>query len=201
MSDDAKTRGMQGFVGGVLVAGTIALGFFLSKQPEQAPAAVPVTMAAPNFAPPQPQEPVVPAPSSPREVADQLFNEAMMASEKNDQATLDQVLPGALAAYRSLSELGDDGAYHLALLELAGGKVAEARATCGTLLAKNPNHLLALGVSVRVAMKTNDVAAARDLGQRFLKAYDAESVRPLPEYQDHQRMLSTYRAEAMTAAK
>lgn len=199
MSDDSKSRSVQGFVVGVLVAGTIALGFFLSKQPEQAPPApvvTPAPTAAPSFPPVAPPEP-----ASPREAADQLFNEAMMASEQNDQATLDQVLPGAIAAYRALGDLGDDGTYHLALLELAGGKLTEARATCVALLAKNPNHLLALGVAVRVAVKANDAAAARDFAQRLIKAYDAESVRPLPEYQDHQRMLPAYRAEAMAAVK
>lgn len=192
MSDDSKTRTVQGFVGGVVVAGTIALGFFLSTQPEPAPTAPPVPMAAPVAPPGIP---------SPREAADLLFNDAMMASEQNDQATLNQVLPGAMAAYRSLRELDDDGRYHLALLELAGGKLTEARATCATLLAKNPNHLLALGVAGRVAVKANDLAAARDLGQRFLKAYDTEAVRPLTEYQDHDRMFQTYRAEAMAAVK
>lgn len=200
MSDDSKASATQGFVVGALVVGTIAVGLFLSRQPEQAasptPSATPVPVAAPVFAPAAP-----PAPASPREAADTLFNEAMRAQEQNDQATLAQVLPGALAAYRTLGELDGDGAYHLALLELAGGQLTEARATCATLLAKNPNHLLALGVSLRVAAQANDAAAARDLGQRLLKAYDVEVVRPLPEYQDHERMFPRYRAEAMAAVK
>lgn len=197
MSDDSKARGVQGFVVGALIAGTIALGFFLSKPADPAPAVTP-----PPFVAAPPQEPVQPAsPSSPREAADLLFNEAMMASEQNDRATLDSVLPGAIAAYRALGELDDDGRYHLALLELAGGKLAEARASCERMLSRNPNHLLALGVSIRAAVKAGDSAAARALGQRFLAAYDAESVRPLPEYQDHQRMFPTYRAEAMVVVR
>ena len=199
MSDDSKARGVQGFVVGALVVGTIAGGFFLSRQPEPAPA---VPMGASNFAPAQPLAPAAPpVPASPREAADLLFNEAMMASEQNDQARLDRVLPGAIMAYRSLGALDDDSTYHLALLELAGGKWAESRATCAKLLATNPNHLLALGVSVRGAVKAGDAAAARDFGQRFLKGYEAEAVRPLPEYRDHERMLPTYRAEAMEAVK
>lgn len=204
MSDDSKARGTQGFVVGVLVAGTIVGGLFLSKQPDQAPPAkvappapmAAMPMGAPNFAPA-----AQPVPESPRETADLLFNQAMMAHEQNDQPTLAQVLPGAIAAYRALGELDDDGAYHLALLELAGGKLPEARATCATLLAKNPNHLLALGVSVRAAVSGNDVAGARDFAQRLVKAYDLEVARPLPEYKDHERMLPTYRAEALAAMK
>jgi Tfp pilus assembly protein PilF len=161
-------------------------------------------MAAPMMPPPTAQspEPGAPAePASPREAADQLFNEAMMAGEANDQATLARVLPGALAAYRALGPLDGDGTYHLAALELVGGKYAEARATCATLLATNPNHVLALGVSLRAAQRAGDAAATLDFAQRLLKAYDAEAQRPLPEYQDHQRMLPNYRAEAMAALK
>lgn len=201
MSDASKNRMVQGFVVGALLVGTIAGGLFLSRQPEPAPAPI-APMAAPRFAPVQPPAPAAPPePASPREAADQLFNEAMMAQEQNDQATLAQVLPSAMAAYRALPGLDDDGTYHLALLELAGGKLPEARASCARLLSKNPNHLLALGVSVRAEVKAGDVAAARGFGQRLLEAYDAESVRPLPEYQDHERMLPTYRAEALAAVK
>jgi hypothetical protein len=157
-------------------------------------------MAAPNLAPP-PGPAVPPAPASPREAADLLFNEVMMASEQNDAVALAQALPGALAAYRALGPLDDDGTYHVALLELAGKKFPEARATCATVLAKNPNHLLALGVSMRAAARDGDSVSASDFAQRLLKAYDAEVSRPLPEYQDHGRMLPTYRAEAMAAAK
>lgn len=195
MSDDSsKASAMQGFVVGALVVGTIAAGFFLSRSDPAPPAPAPtVPLGAPTFAPA--------APASPRQAADEVFNEAMMAHEQNDQATLSRVLPGAIAAYRALGELDGDGAYHLALLELAGGQLTEARATCASLLAKNPNHLLALGVALRVAAKANDAAAARELGQRLLKAYDTEVVRPLPEYQDHERMFPTYRAEAMAAVQ
>ena len=197
--NDART--VKGFLVGALVAGAIAYGIITSKQP--APVAVPALppMAAPAFQPPQPLPPMPSAPASPREAADQLFNTAMMAGEQKDQATLAQVLPRALAAYRALAPLDGDATFHLAALELEGAKDAEARATCATLLATNPNHLLALGISRRAAERMGDAAGARDFAQRLLKSYDAESTRPLPEYQDHQRMLPTYRDEAMSALK
>lgn len=197
--NDART--LKGFLVGALVAGAIAYGFIASKQP--APVAAPALppMDAPAFQPPQ-RGPAMPsAPASPREAADQLFNTAMMAGEQKDQATLAQVLPQALAAYRALAPLDGDGTFHLAALELEGAKYAEARATCATLLATNPNHLLALGISRRAAEQTGDAAGARDFAQRLLKAWDAESTRPLREYQDHQRVLPAYRAEAMAALK
>lgn len=196
MSDD-KGRGVQGFIVGALVAGTVAAGLMLSRPaapppptpatpPPLMPAPMPPGMPPPGFAPTQ----------DPRQVADSLFNEAMMATEQGDQATLAQVLPGALAAYRGLSQLDDDGRYHVALLELSGGHFAEARATCAGLLAKHPNHLLALGVSLRAAARGGDAAAARDFAQRLVQAYEAEANLPLPEYRDHQRIFPALRQEA-----
>ncbi|MBL8918781.1 MAG: hypothetical protein JNJ54_07990 [Myxococcaceae bacterium] len=199
--NDART--VKGFLVGALVAGAIAAAFITSKEP--APSAAPVApmaapamppMASPPFAPPMPSQP-----ASPREAADELFNAAMMAAERNDQATLARVLPGAMAAYRALSPLDGDGSFHLAALELTGGRFSEARATCAAVLTTNPKHLLALGVSLRAAERAGDTAAARGFAQRLLEAYDGEASRPLPEYQDHQRMLPAYRAEAMAALK
>jgi Tfp pilus assembly protein PilF len=153
-------------------------------------------MGAPNAPPAMPSQP-----ASPREAADQLFNVAMMAGETKDQATLARALPAAMAAYRALGPLDGDGTFHLAALELEAGQHTEARATCATLLSTNPGHLLALGISLRAAQRAGDAAAARDFAQRLLKAYEAEATRPLPEYQDHQRMLPSYRTDALAALK
>lgn len=206
MADTSGQQQLRGFVIGVLVAGAVAAGFLLSRPTP--PAAAPVANAPPQL-PAMPPAPSMPmpgltppsAPMTPRDQADALFNEAMMASETNDGEALMQVLPRALAAHRALGALDDDGAYHVALLELVGAKYAEARATAATLLAKNPKHLLALAVSMRAAQRAGDAAAARDFAKRLLDAYDAESTRPLPEYQDHARMLPSYRAEAQAAAQ
>lgn len=196
--NDART--VKGFLVGLVVAGPVAFFVISSKQPAPAPAPAPAMppMAAPAFAPPQPAPS---QPASPREAADELFNVAMMASEKNDQATLAQALPQAIAAYRALGSLDGDATYHLAALELTGGRDAEARATCATLLTANPNHLLALGISMQAAERAGDAMARRDFAERLMKGYDAEAVRQLPEYRDHQRMLPNYRADAMAALK
>lgn len=201
-------RTVKGFLVGALVAGAIAFFAINSKQPAPAPAPVmpPVgaaampPMAAPSFAPP-PSGPAPSQPASPREAADELFNVAMMASEQNDQATLTQALPQAIAAYRAMGPLDGDATYHLAALELAGGRYAESRATCATLLSTNPNHVLALGISLRAAERAGDAAGMRDFAQRLLKGYDSEAARQLPEYRDHQRMMPSYRADAMAALK
>lgn len=206
MADNSQQQ-LKGFIIGVLVAGAVALGFLFSRPAPPAPG--PVANAQLPAMPPGPSMPQMPpmgmapppAPATPRDEADALFNQVMMASETNDRETLTQVLPGALAAYRALGALDDDGAYHVALLELVGAKFAEARATSATLLAKNPKHLLALAVSMRAAAGDGDTAAARDFAKRLLEAYDSESLRALPEYQDHARMLPNYRAEAQAVVK
>lgn len=205
MAGTSGQQQLRGFLIGALVSGAIAAGFLLSRPsapgpvvnappPPPPPAAMPVAPSTPLLTP-------APAPATPRDAADALFNEAMMASEANDGEALMQVLPRALGAYRALGALDDDGVYHVAVLELAGARYSEARATAATLLAKNPRHLLALAVSMRAAGRAGDAAAARDFAKRLLEAYDAESTRPLPEYQDHARVLPGYRAEAQAAAQ
>lgn len=190
--NDART--VKGFLVGAVVAAAVAFFVMSSKQPAP-PASPPMApVMPPTFAPPPP-------PASPREAADQLFNVAMMASEKNDQATLTQTLPQAIAAYRALGSLDGDATFHLAALELAGGRSSDARATCATLLSTNPNHVLALGISMRAAERAGDAAGSRAFAERLVKAYDAEAVRQLPEYRDHQRMLPNYRADALAVLK
>ena len=78
------------------------------------------------FAPP----PVAPPPVlSPRAVADQLFNRAMMAHEMGQTLQAAGLLPEAIAAYQGLEPLDADGLFHLALLQLAVGNEAGARVT------------------------------------------------------------------------
>lgn len=199
-----------------VVIGAVGMGLFLSRPstPDVAPAPMPAepgAMAAPRpsglagWRPVQPgsapsqAEPA--APASPREEADSLFNVVMSAAEKRDQQTVVQALPEALSAYAKLGPLDGDGIFHVALLQLTGGRFAEARATAQKLLADNPNHLLALSVSARAAAAAGDAAAARDFNQRLLRAYDSEVVKPLVEYRDHARVLPLQRAEAEAALK
>lgn len=200
MADSPGQQQLRGFIIGVLVTGAIAAGFLLSRPAPVANAPPPPQPSTMPAMPSTPQMPP-PAPETPRDQADALFNEAMMASEANDSEKLMQAQPRALAAYRALGAIDDDGTYHVAVLELAAAQYTEARATAATLLAKNPKHLLALAVSMRAAARAGDAAAARDFAKRLLDAYDAESLRALPEYQDHARMLPAGRTEAQTLVK
>ena len=189
--------------GGIAVA--VAVGLFLSNQPRlpapQAHAPPPMpSMAAPPGGPAGLPVSTGPnAAATPREVADELFNAAMVANESGNAAELTEALPKALIAYRQLGPLDDDAAFHVALLQLTGRDFITSRATAEKILAGNPNHLLALSVAARAAAGANDAALARKYYERLVAAYDSEVGKPLPEYHDHARVLPIQREQAQAA--
>lgn len=133
-----------------------------------------------------------PLSDNPRENADRLFNRIMNAWSANDTAQARQFTPMAIAAYDMAQPLDDDGLYHLAMIHNVAGDHAAARSTAEQVLAKNPDHLLALAAAIEATMST-DAAAARSYAQRFLDAYDSERARTdVPEYLDHDRVLPGY---------
>jgi tetratricopeptide (TPR) repeat protein len=131
--------------------------------------------------------------------ADRLFNRVMRAAEQGNQAEVDQFVPMAIQAYGMVDGIDADGLYHLALLHLAAGDPEAARATAEQILARSPDHILALGVAASAEQEAGDLAAARELWNRLLEAYPDESTRSLREYQDHEVMLSEYRRLAEEA--
>ena len=135
----------------------------------------------PQSAPPPP-----PPPQSPRAVADQLFNRAMMAHETGQAQQAAIFLPEAIAAYQGLEPLDADGLFHLSVLQLVAGNEGGARATSDRILATAPNHLLGLAAAAQASENSapND---AKGLWQRYLDAYDEQQGRA-PEYAHHQRM-------------
>jgi tetratricopeptide (TPR) repeat protein len=161
-------------------------------RPPQLPAFAGGDPAMANLTPGSPP----PLSGTPREQADRLFNRVMeeRSAGNNERATF--FLPMAIMAYEQAAPLDDDGLYHLSLLQAAAGRGADARATAETILARQPNHLLALAAAAEAAQAAGDIAAARDYFRRFLDNYDAEKDRPLPEYQDHGRILPDYQRAA-----
>jgi len=140
-------------------------------------------------------QPVVPPPvQSPRTVADQLFNRAMMAHETGQAQQAAVFLPEAITAYQGLEPLDSDGLFHLALLQLAAGTAGEARATSDRILATAPNHLLGLAAAAQAAEK-NEPVEAKGLWQRYLDAYDEQQGRA-PEYGHHQQMFPMLNKQA-----
>lgn len=158
------------------------------------PAATPAP--APAEAAVAPAPPATPAePKPPRAVADEAFNAAMRAYEGGspEAATL---VPRAIAAYGALPTVDSDGLFHLALLHLAAGDAAAARTTCEQGLARHPAHLLLLATAGKAAGKLGDAAGAQGYYQRLVAAWD-QPREPLPEYEDHDRLLPIYQQEAL----
>jgi hypothetical protein len=138
---------------------------------------------------------------TPREQADRLFNRIMAAREQGDTATARFFAPMGIQAYQAAEPLDDDGLYHLATIHNVAGDHAAARQSAERTLERNPNHLLALAAAAEAAQGAGDEAAARGYYGRLVDAYNSEIGRPLPEYQDHARILPEYLATARNAIR
>jgi hypothetical protein len=138
---------------------------------------------------------------TPREQADRLFNRIMAAREQGDTATARFFAPMGIQAYQAAEPLDDDGLYHLATIHNVAGDHAAARQAAERTLERNPNHLLALAAAAEAAQGVGDEAAARGYYGRLVDAYNSEIGRPLPEYQDHARILPEYLATARNAIR
>lgn len=137
-----------------------------------------------------------PLTGTPRENADRLFERIMTARARGDAGEALRFTPMAIAAYAMAAPLDDDGLYHLASVHLVAGDTAAALSTAEQILARNPDHLLGLGVAAETAVIAGDTAAARAYYTRLLAAYDAEVASGLQEYRDHSQILPEYRATA-----
>jgi hypothetical protein len=134
---------------------------------------------------------------TPREAADRLYNRVMTAASTGDSAQAQRFLPMAVMAYQRVEPLDADGRYHLAALHLVGHDWAAARAEADTLLAASPTHLFGLYIAGDAEYGRGNTAAARDFYRRFLRAYDAEVAKRLPEYEEHSQGLPAMRAQAV----
>ena len=131
-----------------------------------------------------------------REQADRLFERIMQARARGDTAEASFFLPMALQAYEGAGTLDADGLFHLGLLQLEGGHLAEATATSQRIAQSDANHLFGLALAGEAAMARGDQAAARTAFSRFLERFDGEIARGLPEYEMHRPALDEYRQQA-----
>ena len=134
---------------------------------------------------------------TPREAADRLFNRVMTATSTGDSAQAQRFLPMAIMAYQRVDSLNVDGRYHLAALHLVGHDWPAARAEADSILAVNPTHLFGLFSAGEAEAGRGNTAAAKDFYGRFIRAYDAELAKRLPEYEEHSQGLPAMRAQAV----
>jgi len=133
---------------------------------------------------------------SPRQAADQLFNRVMTSASAGNTAEVEQFLPMAIQSYDMARPLDQDGFFHLALLQGQAADWAAAITAAEEGLATYPDHLLNLSVAADAAASAGDEAQARQFYQRFLDAYDVESIKQLPEYQAHGTMFPEMKSAA-----
>jgi Double zinc ribbon len=172
------------------------------SQPQPAAVQPPFAAAAPGGAAPQAAPGGNPAAvdlsqMTPREAADRLFNRVMTAAGSGDTAQAQRFMPMAILAYQRVDSLDADGRYHLAALHLVAHDYAAARAQADTILAGSPTHLFGLFSAAEAEWGRGNTAAARALYQRFIRAYDAEVAKRLPEYEEHSQGLPAMRAQAV----
>ncbi|HEX6751504.1 MAG TPA: zinc ribbon domain-containing protein [Longimicrobium sp.] len=208
-SPAARTSALPWAVAGIAVAALLAVLVIprLGGRGEQPSAGQPPFAQAPAA-----QGPVTGGPQgnpaavdlasmTPREAADRLFNRVMTAVSANDTAQALRFLPMAIAAYERVDSLDADGRYHLGALHLVSGQWAAARAQADTILAASPTHLYGLFVAAQAEAGRGNQAAAKELYRRFLQAYDAETAKKLPEYEEHAQGLPAMKAQAEQAVR
>jgi tetratricopeptide (TPR) repeat protein len=142
-----------------------------------------------------------PLTGTPREQADRLFNRVMSEREAGDTAQARFFVPMAVQAYEMAGGLDADGYYHVSLLHHTVGDYRAAIASAEKILATSPDNLLGLSAAAAAARAAGDDATARRYYQEFLRAYDVESKKTLPEYQDHGKMLPQLKLEAESFVK
>lgn len=133
---------------------------------------------------------------TPRERFDRLFARVMTAAEQGDTAQALQFAPMALLAYGQLDSVDQDARFHAALVQAQTGDWAAATATADSMLARTPDHLLALLVLEAAAERRGDAAGAAELRRRFLAAEQRELTAGRQEYTDHRDALDDFRARA-----
>jgi hypothetical protein len=133
---------------------------------------------------------------TPREAADRLYDRVMNAVSQSDEATVQNFLPMAVAAYDLARPLDADGLYHLSALQRAGADFAGSLVTAAGGLETNRDHLLLLATSGEAAEALEQGEAAREYWQRFLDVYDRQRSMGLEEYGAHEGVLETSRNHA-----
>lgn len=134
---------------------------------------------------------------SPEERAQRLFDRVMRLSEENKADSVQFFMPMALGAYQQLPALSLDAHFDIGMLQLAGGNATGALAQADSIRRAVPTHLFAAVLRARAFEARHDAANTRQAFQEFLRNEPAERARRRPEYDEHQRVLDGFHAEAV----
>lgn len=129
---------------------------------------------------------------TPRQAADRLFERAMREHEGGDMERTAFFLDMGLKAYAAVppSDLDADARFHMGLMQLLMADSVAARRSAEEILGADPDHLLGLILSARIADFTGDSARAAADRARVREIVDAAGGIPdRPEYNSHRPLI------------
>ncbi len=136
---------------------------------------------------------------TPREAADRLYERIARASESGDTSQVQFFAPMALNAYANVTPLDADARLHIGLIDLATGDAPAAAAQADSITRLAGLHLFGPLLKARAAEAQGNRAVAREAYRAFLANYNTEKRRNLPEYQQHDALLTETRTAAQRA--
>ena len=141
--------------------------------------------------------PVVP--QTPRAIADEDFNQSMMAHERGDIAGAASFGRRALDGYAALGGLDNDLRLHAGLIHVAMDNLDATLAQADSLELAVPGHLYASLLRQRVHELRGSQSGVDLAYRRFLEYHQQEINAGRPEYNEHLRMIENFLAAARLA--
>jgi hypothetical protein len=128
---------------------------------------------------------------TPRQAADRLYERAMTELEGGDFERSAFFLDMGLQAYATVppEEIDADAKFHMGLMQMHLGDSGAARASAEGILAEEPDHLLGLILSARVAELESDSASASEYRARLKAAVGTDGIPSRTEYDSHRPLI------------
>ena len=156
----------------------------------------------PSGLPPTPAAfPTPVAPQTPRAIADEDFNQSMMAFERADLAGAAAFGQRAIDGYAALGGLDNDLRLHVGLIQIAMGNLDGTLAQADSLEQAIPGHLYASLLRQRVYDISGNQSGVELAYRRFLEYHQQEINAGRPEYNEHTRMIESFLAAARAAVE
>ena len=128
---------------------------------------------------------------SPRDRADRLYDRMMRLHEERKTDSVSFFAPMALQAYAAIPDQDAHTRYDMARIAMVAGTLPVAQAQADTILRGDSTHLLGLILAADLARAANDMAKATKLEATLLAQLARERARNLPEYQAHDREITS----------
>lgn len=138
---------------------------------------------------------------SPREAADRLYNRVSQASEAGDSGQVTFFGPMTIQAYAAVTPLDPDARLHIGMVYLAMGDAASAAAQSDSIQRDSRTHLFGPLLKARAAEAAGNAAALRPAYTQFLANWTAERAKNLPEYSQHETVLTEMRTAAQAGTR